>query len=320
MAGITPRRSQARLAYSGAFATQSDFETPLSDGAIDTLFNLVAGSEVRFQPVEKSDEILDCTGQDLIDEVILTKSLLISFDIEADASDIGGLLGWFFGTVSGDDRLMLGPTEFQPPPTTFIYGHDDAAGTKLKLYDMVGEEIRISGAVTERVKATVSFRGNGSPTPDNSYEFPDCSTPTPIRLSDGAFTLDGDDRLEDLRQIEFQYSNALLADDDPFTAASPDITRMERADRRTELFTFTIFGQPGDTDHQKALDYEKVPLSWRIGPADDGIEIIAASAILSQGGGPGHTGQAARSTLALQAKPIKIAGNAETPVMATVLS
>jgi hypothetical protein len=317
---ISPRRSQARLAYSGAFATQADFGDPLSDGAIDTLFNLVAGTEVRIEFPNKSDEIIDCTGQELIDEILLGKQCRISFDIEADASDIGGLLGWFFGTVSGDDRLMLGPTEFQPPPTSFIYGHDDPAGTKLKLVDMVGEEVRISGAVTERIKVSLSFRGNGTPLTPGAYTFPECSTPTPLRLNDGAFTLDSEDRLADLRQIEFQYSNALLADDDPFTAASVDIQRMERADRRTNLFTFTIFGQPGDADHLKAIAYDKVPVSWRIGPADDGVEIIAASAILTQGTGATHSGQAARSVLALQAKPIKISGNAETPVMATVLT
>lgn len=317
---ISPRRSQARLAYSGAFAVQDDFDTPLSDGAIDTLFNLFPGSEVRIEFVMKNDEIIDCTGQYLEDRVILAKSVRLSFEIEADASDIFGLLGWFKGTVSGNDVLMLGPTEFQPPPTSFVYGHDDPAGTKLKLTSMVGDEIRISGAVTERIRVSMVFRGNGSPASAGGYEFPDCSTPTPVRLSDGLFLLDSENRNDDLRQMEYQYSNGLLADDDPFTAASADITRMERADRRTALFTFTIFGQPGDGDHVKAINYNKVPVSWRIGPANDGVDIIAASAILSQGTGPGHTGQAARSVLGLQAEPIRLSGDANTPVMATRLT
>lgn len=318
----SPRRSQLRLAYSSAFATQADFGVVnwLADGALDALFNLVPGSEPRLEYTDKSDEIFDCTGQNILDEIVLAKSIRLTLEIEIDVQTLAGLLGWTFGTVSGADILMLGETEFQPPPTTFILGHDDAAGTALKLGDMTAEEITVTGEVAGRIRCTISFRGNGSPTSATGFVFPACDDYEPIRLSDGDFLLDGDSRIDDIRRIEFRYSNRLLSEEDPFTAASTDITRMERGDQREILYTFTIFGQPGDALDQSARDKEKVPVTWQIGADDDGVSIIAASAILKQGDGPGHDGEARRSVLGLQARPRKVSGDANTPVMATVLS
>lgn len=314
---IPPRRSQVRVAYSSTFAAQSDIFTALSNGAVDALFNLLEGSEPRLEFILKTDEIFDCTGQYLIDKIQLTKSVRLSFEVEADAGDLFGLLKWFLGSSSGSDALMLGVTSFQPPATTFIYGHDDAAGTKLKLVGMVGDEIRISGRKSERIKVSLSFRGNGSPASPGSYTFPDCSTPTPLRLSDGAFSLNSVDSLAVLDEMEFVYSNNLLADDDPFISSSVDIQRMERADRRTVAYNFTVFGQPGDATHLLAIAYTKVPISWTVGPGSDGVTIPAVSAILSNAAGPGHDGQARRSTLGLTAEPIRIVGNNDTPCKAT---
>jgi hypothetical protein len=314
----SPRRSQARLAYSGAFAAQPEFGTALDDAEIDTLFTLLPGSEPRLEIVTKSDEIIDCTGQFVVDEIVLAKSSRLSFEIEADALIVAGLLGWIMGEVSGADILMLGESEFQPPPTSFVYGHK--TGIALKFKDMVGGEIKISGAVTERIKASVVFQGNGSPEAVEGFDFGDCTTSVPMRFSDGAFELNNIDRMNDLRNIEFSYSNKLLADEDPFTAASVDIARMERDDMRDNVFTFTIFGEPGDALHLAAINYEKMPLMWQIGPNTNGIQLIAASTILKQGGGPGHTGQARRSTLGLIAQPRKIEGDADTPVKATVVT
>ena len=315
----TPRRSQLRIAYPANFATQSDFTTALSNGAIDALFSLVPDSEPTLEFLDKNEQIIDCTGQFKLDEIVLARSCRLQFDIELDADVLAGLLGWGFGTVSGADRLLLSPTEFQPPVTSFIVGHDDAAGTKLKLKSMVLDEITLTGRVNERVRCQVSFRGHGAPTSAGAYTFPDCSAVTPIRLSDGLFTLDGDARLPDIRSLEFRFSNGLFFDEDPYTADSPDITRMERKDIRDMLFTFTMFGQPGDADHTKAIGKEKVDVSWRIGAADDGVLIAAAQAILRTTG-VGHDGEARRSVVNYQAEPIRVGSDGDTPIKATVLS
>lgn len=317
----SPRRSQLALCFSSTGATQADFGIAnwLANGAIDARFNLAPGSEPRLEFVTKKDEVLTCTGQDILKKILLARSIRISFELQLDIATLEVLLGWAFGTISGSDILMLPENEFQPPPTTFIWGHDDVAGTALKLGDMVLDEIEITGEVAGRVACTVAFRGHGGPTDATGYTFPACSDSDPIRLSDGDFTLDGDSRIDDLRKIAFRYSNALLFNDDPFTAASVDITRMERADRREELFTFTIYGQPGDALHQSALASDEVPVSWQIGDGTPGILIAAANAILDQAGGPGHDGEARRSVLELTAEPTKISGDNDTPVKATVL-
>lgn len=316
----SPRRSQFRLAYSSIFAVQAGIGVAdwLANGAIDALFNTVPGSEPKLEFVTKDDEIFTCTGQDILDEIVLARSLRLSFELQIDIDTLAGLLFWMFGTISGSDRLMLSETEFQPPATTFILGHDDALGTALKLGDMVGDEIVITGEAAGRINCNVSFRGHGGPTDATGYAFPECSETDPIRLSDGDFTLNSVSLIDDLRRIEFRYSNKLLFAEDPFTAADVDVTRMERADQREELFTYTIYGQPGDAHHLAALAKTKYPISWQIGDGTPGILIDATSAILKQGDGPGHDGEARRSVLGLVSRPVKISGDADTPVKATV--
>lgn len=317
----SPRRSQLALCFSSAGAAQAAFGVGnwLANGAIDARFNLAPGSEPTLEYVTKKDEVLTCTGQDILKKILLARSIRISFELQLDIPTLEVLLGWGFGTVSGSDILMLSPSEFQPPPTTFIWGHDDVAGTALKLGDMVLDEIEITGEVNGRIACTVSFRGHGGPTDATGYTFPECSDSDPIRLSDGDFTIDGDSRIDDIRKIAFRFANGLLFEEDAHTAASVDITRMERADRRTELFTFTIYGQPFDALHQSALNSEEVPVSWQIGDGTPGILIAAANAILDQAGGPSHDGEARRSVLELTAEPTKVNGDADTPVKATVL-
>lgn len=318
----SPRRSQLRIAYSSSGAVQADFGISdwLADGAIDKLFTLAAGSEPQLEYVSKDDEVFTCTGQDILDEIVLARSLRISFDLQIDIETLAILLFWGFGAQAGDDITMLSETEFQPAPTTFIWGHDDAAGTALKLGDMTLDELTLNGEVSGRINCTVAFRGHGGPTSATGYVFPPCDDGDIMRLSDGDFILNSVSRIADLRRIEFSFKNNLLFEEDAHTAASIDITRMERHDRREELFTFTIFGQPGNADHLAALGKTKMPVTWQIGPDDNGIEITATSAILKQGEGPGHDGEAPRSVLRLVARPRKISGNANTPVMATVLS
>lgn len=318
---ISPRRSQLALCYSSTGATQADFGVAnwLANGAIDARFNLAPGSEPTLEYVTKADEILTCTGQDILKKILLAKSIRISFELQIDIATLEILLTLGFGSTSGSDILMLSESEFQPAPTTFIWGHDDAAGTALKLGDMVLDELEVTGEVAGRITCTVAFRGHGTPVDVTGYAFPDCSDTDPVRLSDGDFILDGSSIIDDVRRVSFRYSNGLLFAEDAHTSSSVDIVRMERADRREETFTFTIFGQPGDANHLAALDFTEMDVSWQIGDGTPGILIAAANAILEQDTGPGHTGEALRSTLALRAVPTKIAGDADTPVKATTL-
>src|SRR6185369_3798376 len=205
------------------------------------------------------------------------------------------LIGWGFGVVADDEATLLGPTAFQPPPNTLIYGFDGGAVTPLKLKDMVLHSLRATGRVGARITAQVEFRGNGNIGSATSYTFPDCDAITPVYLKDGAFTLNSVNRYADLREFEFSFSNELISEDDPFTLASIDITRMERSDERDYGLTMKLLGEPNDTTHQAAMTKSKWPFSLRIGTSSDNITIAAASAIIKQNGTPTYDGRALRS-------------------------
>ncbi|MGA9773931.1 MAG: hypothetical protein WBV94_33175 [Blastocatellia bacterium] len=68
----TPRKGQVRVAYASDFATQSDFTTALANADIDAVFNLTG--DVQFEIVTQEDQIKDCTGQYIIDEVVLNQN------------------------------------------------------------------------------------------------------------------------------------------------------------------------------------------------------------------------------------------------------
>ncbi len=312
----SPRRSQARIAYSSTFALQSAFGTALGNGALDAVFNL-SDEEPKLEFVTKDDRIIDCTGQYSIDEVILSRYCRLSFGIEVEAAVLNGLVGWAFGTVSGDDSLMLSPSEFTLPVTSFIYGFVGGAQNPLKLKDMALASIRITGRVNERVKASVAFVGHGAPVA-GSFTFPDCSTITPVYLKDGAFTINSVSHLADCREFEFGYDNKPLIDEDPFTLASIDVTRIERADQREYLLKCTIFGEPNDTLEaaSRTNPKTKYAASLRIGSATAGVTFTSASAIFRQRGTT-FDGEARRNAIQYELEPVRLSGNANTPVKAT---
>jgi hypothetical protein len=311
----TPRKGQVRVAYASDFATQSDFTTALANGDIDAVFNLTG--DVQFEIVTQDDQIKDCTGQYIVDEVVVARSCRLSFGIEIGLNALWGLIGWGFGVVADDEATLLGPTAFQPPVTTLIYGHDGGAVTPLKLKSLVLNSLRITGSVGARITAQVEFRGSGAIASATSYTFPDCEAITPVYLKDGAFTLNSVNRYADLREFEFAFSNELISEDDPFTLASIDITRMERADERQYSLTMKLLGEPNDTTHQAAMTKAKWPFSLRIGTTTDNIVITSASSIIKQNGAPTHDGRAGRSALPIIAQPIRLPSDISTPLIAT---
>lgn len=309
------RLTALKIAHNTDFTPQSDFETALADNQINKLFNRVGTPSLEF--VLDKERIIDCSGNWIIDEVLLAQSSLLRFEIEADASDLLKILQVYFGVANGDDALVLDLEEYQPPPQTFILGFKN--GTKLKLKSMVGDELVITAAKKQRVRVSMAWRGHGNPATANGFVFPNCMTPTPLRLPQGAFTLNGSDRLKDLFQIQFAYRNKLLFQEDAFSNDSVDIDKMERADERECLLDFTLYGDPFGADFAAAKASTHMGWSWRIGPANDGLLITAASGI-QRYVGMDFVGEAPRSALKLQNEPKLIAGNTNTPVKASYLS
>ena len=247
----------------------------------------------------------------------LARSCRLSFGVEIGLDALWGLIGWGFGVVADTEATLLGPTAFQPPVTTLIYGHDGGAVTPLKLKSMVLNSLRVTGSVGTRITAQVEFRGSGAIASATSYSFADCSAITPVYLKDGAFTLNSVSRYADLREFEFSFSNNLISEEDPFTLASIDITRMERADEREYSLTMKLLGEPNDTTHQGAMTKAKWPFSLRIGTSADCITITSSSAIVKQNGAPTHDGRAGRSVLPIIALPRRVPSDSSTPLLAT---
>lgn len=317
----TPRRSQLRIAYSSTFATQVDFDTPLSNGALDAVFSL-SDEEPRLEFLSKDEQIKDCTSQYIVDEAILSRSCRLTFGIWAEAETLFGVLGWWGGIVAGSEVTMLGPTEFQPPVTTLIYGHDGSDVDPLKLVSMLLAKVTIRGRVNERINVSLEFRGSADAAAATGYTFPDCSEIAPIYLKDGAFIWDGDDYQADTREFTVTLDNRPLAEEDPFTSDSIDIQRMERADERQNDVAWTVFGEAGDALElaSRTNPKTKSTLQIRVGAASDGVQIDAASAILKQNGGEKHDGEARRAVLDLLFLPVRIPGNADTPLIFTLLT
>ncbi|MFH3579441.1 hypothetical protein WAH98_20985, partial [Acinetobacter baumannii] len=77
-----------------------------------------------------------------------------------------------------------------------------------------------------------------------------------------------------------------LTNDHPFTAASIDITRLERADLRQQQLSIAILGEKGDPLWTDAFNRAKKAVSLRIGPASGlNIQIDIPQAIITPDGG-----------------------------------
>jgi hypothetical protein len=317
----TARRSQLYIACSPTLAAQGAFGTALSNGAITSLFSL-SEEEPKLEIISKDETIKDCSGQYTVDEFTVSRSCRMTVSIYAEVATLFNLTGMAFGTVVDDVASMLSTTQFQPPVTTFIWGHRGSSTAPLKLKSMMLARLEVVGRVNERIKVNLEFRGSADILSGSGFTVPACSAIEPVYLKDCSFSINSIERLSDTREFSFVYDNRPLADEDPFTMASIEIQRMERADEREHNLKFIIFGEPGDTleTASRSNPKTKYPFALRIGAADDGVLYEAASAILKPNTFD-HTGEARRSTLDLSLKPVLVVGDEDTtPLIATLLA
>jgi hypothetical protein len=309
------RRSEVRIAYPSGFDTQSDFETPLSAGAIDAVFDL-SDEDPKLELVTNKGRILDCSGRYLLKTVLNSRYYRLTFGINIEPAVLFGLFGWGLGTVAGDEVTLM--TGFQPPATTLIYGHVDSDQDPLLLKSMVLMKIVITANATTGYTASFEFRGHGNPDAATGYTFPECSDVTPVRFRDGAFSVNSVDYLADTTSYTFTFDNK-PDDADPFTIAGPDITRNESADERQHDLAWVVAGKTGDAlDAASKTDPPtEYPFSFRIGPLSDGITVAAARANFGANGGETYNGTFKRSVLNFLLEPEKISGNADTPLLVT---
>lgn len=315
MSANAPRRSQFAIAHSSIYAPQSAFGTALANGAIDAVISL-DDTQPEVEVVLDNFEIIDCTGEYLVDRLTMARSSRIAFGFYAEQSSLFGWLGLGAGVIAGDEVTLLPPFSFQPPPTTIITGNRGSLIAPLKWKDMVVDSVRITGRVANRVTGRVQLRGHGGPTSATGYTFEECSTIDPIFLKDGAFLLNSVNRAADLREFDFFLNNALVFQEDPFPFNSIDIARMERAERREWSLNVTLFGEENDATWNAAIANGKQPYSLRIGPADEGITIASAGDALMSPPTKGYAGQVARSTMGIRLDALRPSGET-SPIIIT---
>jgi hypothetical protein len=227
----------------------------------------------------------------------------LTYGIKAVPAEIFGHFGWAFGVIAGDDVTLLPKGEYQPPATSLIYGHDGSAIQPIILKSMVLMKINIALAVSGYT-TTFEWLGHGAPSLASAYDWSDCNDDPVARFKDGAFSIDSVSRLSILSGYEFNFDNK-PDPNDPFTRASVDITRNERADLRDLLLKCNLQGEVNDALYLAGIadPTTRYPFSFRIGTTSDGVTFACTSALFEHNDGESYEGGFKRSVLSYNLTP-----------------
>lgn len=318
------RRTQLKVAHSPGFAVQSDFGVPLDPSELTKVLTFREGGQSHIEPIFKTEDLKDCTTQYLIDLIILHRIARLTLDLEVDQETLAGLLGLALGITSGSTITMLGPTTFILPATTLIVGFDDEDDLGIILSDAVVESITLTARVDQKFQVRVVFVGRGNMPIATGYEFPECDLIDPIRFDQNAlFTWGGTEYISETRAFEFTYNNNPPVNDFPFSVASVDIARaLERGDAREYSVNWTVTGEEGFGPGAEAITVPPThsDLTIRIGSLTEGIEIVAADAMIRPGSPfQGFDGEVSLAVLNLVLTPTRVPGDNSTPLTVNVL-
>src|SRR5688572_4180798 len=199
------RRSTLAIARPAAFDVQVDFETALAQGDIDTRIPL-SDEDPKLDLVTDKERILNCSGQELIDKILLSRMYRLTYGIKASPEEIFGHFGWGFGVVAGDSVTLLPETEFQPPATTLIFGHVGSDIQPYILKSMVLMKINI-GASATGYTITYEWLGHGAPAQAVAYDWPECPEITAARFKDGSLLINSIERNAESNGYDFAFDN-----------------------------------------------------------------------------------------------------------------
>jgi len=315
---IAPRGSQLRLYYDPSFTPQASVNTPNLVSTLTAVLQVTA--KHHLETVQTVDEVFECSGQFKTSEAILTRiaKLTVEFDCAI------GLLKLFmrnaFGAGTGTDITMLGVGAFQQPFLTFAIGFDNTVDVGVLFHSVVVNRIKITARAKERVKVEVELIGSGNLAAATGLVFAACSEVVPIYSNAGALTINSVDRMQansatantSTHEFSLEYSNNILSTEDPFQLASIDITRLERADRRTIMSNWKVEGIVGDAAHVASITNPRTiwAVVWRIGATGvAGITLTSAENILtSEQTAQSFEGEAGRAVLNLKLEPTPSSG------------
>lgn len=315
------RAAALAIAYHPEWKRQSAFGSPIPIAQLTAAFPDTSRSWPTRR--ETTEDILDCTGQALIDQLVTGRigELTLEFDVSADL--LAGVLAFVYGVASAPTGTgpyvhefnQLPPSVFALPLTTMLVGFRGSAAPPIVLQDLVFDSIRIRGAARGRISATVDVKFNGAMPDATGATLPDCTTRTPLRMVDVGLTYNNTDLTPLLREFEFAFSNNVLTNDHPFTASSIDVTRLERADLRAESLTIALLGEKGDPLYVDAFARARRPVQLRIGPVSGKHVVIdiPEAIIVPDGGGIRFDGEARESNIRVIARPVSVPSNTDSP-------
>lgn len=321
----TVRSTQMVVAYNPQGKKQAAIGTAMPASSLTAALSAV--SKEWPEVVETTEDIMNCTAEDIRDRKVTARYGRIRIEINASIRDLTIFLAYHFGSVLAPvvavllylhQLLRLPFGIYQPPMFSLIFGFAESDATPALVRDCVVDDIEISIGAKRKVTFTVNLKFNGDiqDAPED-YVLPSCDDQPVIWGTDCALTLGGVDVSEITKEVTFTSSNGILVDDDPFVLNSIDIKRLERANVRTAMFNINLEGQAGDANWANMVARTKLALALRIGPAAGEKVVLNAphTEISRNGSGKGYDGQAGRSMLRMNAEPFTN-GTATSPVSA----
>lgn len=320
----TVRSTQMVVAYNPQGKKQAAIGTAMPLTSLTAALSAI--SKEWPEVVETTEDIMNCTAEDIRDRRVTARYGRLRLEINASIRDLAIMLAYHFGAVLAPvaaallymhQLLRLPFGIYQPPMFSLVLGFAESGSTPALLRDCVIDDIEISIGAKRKVTFTVNLKFNGDIQDAVGFVLPSCDDEAVIYGTDCALTIGGVDLSDITKEVTFMSSNGILVDDDPFVLNSIDIKRLERANVRTAMFNISLEGQAGDANWANMVARNKLPVALRIGPAaGEKVVINAPYAETSRNGsGKGYDGQAGRSMLRMNAEPFTN-GTATSPVSA----
>lgn len=210
----------------------------------------------------------------------------------------------FVQTTAGANyshALTTNGTSDQGPQTSLIYGFDGDSTLPLKAKNVVGASWKVSGRVRQKVLCEVQLFGSGETAEVSGYSKPSCANDPHLRVADTHVKIASS--FYRAQSFSLEFNNSLLVNDDPFTTADIDATRLERGDRRTTA-TLEVFGSRGDALATLVESNTESAFELILGKPKDRLRCLAPAMHLQKANPfTSFSGEANRST-------INIAGDA----------
>lgn len=330
------RRILYAVAYSSAGIKQAAFGTPTANGSINALLNLTENRS-QLEVVETTKEVLDCLGREQLDELRYTRLCRINLEFKLDAVSVAPFAAYFAGVASAPGAgppythaiTRLSERLFVLPYFTLICGFADGVDPGIKVQDCVVNSFSINApSQTDDILCNLEIFGKGDLAAAAAYTFPNCATYTPLKMVDGALTLDGENLLSGTDAnhtayaAQFTGSNNIATGDHPFPLAALDIKRLEQGDRRTQDLTLTVGGRLNDTLHAKMVARQHGVGLWRLGASPTAFTINIPDGIIRPTG-PQHTTwvtELSETGLLVGVRPAIIPGDASSPFNFSVIN